>query len=523
MTARRLFDPDRAKGPSEAADVVGKSPASDAGKDVTAEFTGAARPISVSALLAEVKAVLADGLPSRLAVLGEISNFKRHSSGHLYFSLKDAASQVPAVMFRSAAARLRFEPSDGLEVVAEGRVDVYEAQGKLQLYVERLTPRGAGALELAFRQLVARLGAEGLFDEDRKKPLPSFPSVIGVVTSPTGAAIRDIRRTLARRWPAATVYLAPVRVQGDGAAAEIAEAVRRMDINSKELGMDLLIVGRGGGSLEDLWCFNEEPVARAIAACRVPVISGVGHEVDTTIADMVADVRAATPTAAAELAVPDRVVIARQVRQLADRMTRAAAMLVRQGRASLRSVERVELFRNPLHTVRTQTQRVDEAATRLRFGLRGRHATSSEERTNLMNRLRWAMGAIAKRSSDELAESRARLASLHPRRVIDLARRDLAHYMVRLAATRRSLIDERRHAVDRTARTLEALSYRNVLKRGFGVTRTGKGAIVRQPSDAAPGSLLKTELAEGEIRSVVEGPRSRRSRHDGDEPSLFDA
>lgn len=278
-------------------------PAAAAGRDVTEEFAAAPAAMSVSALVAQIKLALGAAFPRRLAVIGQISNFKRHSSGHLYFALKDAAATIDCVMFRASAEGVRFEPQDGLEVVAEGRVDLYERQGRVQLVVQRLSLRGEGALELAFRQLKDKLAREGLFDPARKKPIPRYPRAIGVVTSPTGAAVRDIARTLARRWPAAKVYLVGVHVQGDAAAGEIAEAVTLLDRAAERLEIDTILVARGGGSLEDLWAFNAEAVARAIAAARTPIISGVGHETDFTIADFVADLRAATPSAAAELVV----------------------------------------------------------------------------------------------------------------------------------------------------------------------------------------------------------------------------
>ncbi|MGB2985068.1 MAG: exodeoxyribonuclease VII large subunit, partial [Phycisphaerae bacterium] len=262
-------------------------------------------PLTVSQVTALVKQAIESALPSTIHVVGEISNFKRHSSGHLYFTLKDRFSELGCVMWRSAAATLKFKPADGLEVIATGTVEVFERTGRYQLYVRRIEPRGVGALELAFRQLCEKLSKEGLFDERHKQPLPAYPERMVLVTSPTGAAVADMLRTIERRFPCVQVFVFPVRVQGPGAASEIAAAIRRVNANSTALGgVDVMIVGRGGGSLEDLWPFNEEVVARAIHASRIPIISAVGHEVDVTIADLVADVRAATPTAAAELAVP---------------------------------------------------------------------------------------------------------------------------------------------------------------------------------------------------------------------------
>ncbi|MDO8631193.1 MAG: exodeoxyribonuclease VII large subunit, partial [Phycisphaerales bacterium] len=264
-----------------------------------------AGPLTVSQLTSLIKRAIQDSLPATVHVVGEISNFKRHASGHLYLTLKDAGSELACVMWRADAAKLKFSPEDGLEVIATGGVEVFERAGRYQLYIRRLEPRGVGALELAFRQLCAKLEKEGLFDPRRKKPLPRFPRRIVLVTSPTGAAVADMIRTIERRFPCVHVLVYPVRVQGDGAAAEIASAVRSVNSNAERLGgVDLMIVGRGGGSLEDLWAFNEEIVARAIFASSVPIISAVGHEVDVTIADLAADVRAATPTAAAEIAVP---------------------------------------------------------------------------------------------------------------------------------------------------------------------------------------------------------------------------
>jgi exodeoxyribonuclease VII large subunit len=261
-------------------------------------------------------------------VVGEVSNFKRHTSGHLFFSLKDDRAALRCVMWRSTAERLKHEIADGTEVEARGRISVYAQRGDYQLYVSSLKPRGMGALEVAFRKLKEKLASEGLFDPAHKKPLPRFPRRIGVVTSETGAAVRDIIHVLTRRWPAAAILLTPARVQGEGAGREIVGGIEKLN---RIGGVDVLIVGRGGGSLEDLWAFNEEPVARAIFASEVPVVSAVGHETDFSISDFVADVRAPTPSAAAEIVAPDRREIAagldaslrRMGRQMSHRLQRA--------------------------------------------------------------------------------------------------------------------------------------------------------------------------------------------------------
>ncbi|NLF30887.1 MAG: exodeoxyribonuclease VII large subunit [Planctomycetes bacterium] len=513
-----LFDPNRAKGPTDDADVTG-------GRDVTGQFVGAraAEPLTVSALVAEVRRVVSEGMPRRVAVVGQISNLSQPASGHVYFSLKDASAQIPAAMFRQAASKVKFALENGMEVVAEGRMDVYEAQGKLQLYVDRLAPRGAGALELAFRQLVARLEAEGLFDPARKRPIPRYPRVIGVVTSPTGAAIRDIRRTLGRRWPSATVYLIGVPVQGDAATPQIARAIRAASANAARLGIDTLIVGRGGGSLEDLWCFNEEAVARAIAACGVPVISGVGHETDTTIADMVADLRAATPTAAAVLATPDGQALRAGLLEQRSRLDRMIRTLAAQGRTALRLVQRSEFFRNPLHRVQAFSQRVDDAGAAMRSALLGRAAAAARTLAELTGALRWNLGGQAKRRGDQLARAAARLAGAHPRHRVRLTRQSLSTLQRQLELLTRGALRAAVVELKRYERTLEALSYRNVLARGFSVTRDAKGQILRDAAAVHGGQRIRTELAAGEIRSVVEGPPPPRTPKSPppDQPTLF--
>ncbi|MFB3893726.1 MAG: exodeoxyribonuclease VII large subunit [Phycisphaerae bacterium] len=492
----------------------------DAGQDVTALFLGpSAAPMSITALVTQIRGALAKAFPQRICVVGEISNFKLHSSGHLYFRLKDAGAAIDAAMFRSAAARLKFRPADGMEVVAEGRVDVYDVRGQLQFYVETLTPKGAGALELAFRQLRDKLQKEGLFDPARKVAIPRFPRAVGLVTSPTGAAIRDIRRTLARRWPAAEVFLMPALVQGQGAAQSVAEAITLLDASAPALGIDTIIIARGGGSLEDLWAFNEEAVARAIFACRTPIISGVGHETDVTIADMVADVRAATPTAAAELAVPDKAAIASQVGVLAGRLTRRVGGVLADARAALGAVLRSAVFRDPRYRLRTGQQRIDELAQTLRGGLRGLlmrdrakleplanrlaalHPARLKERAagrlaDVVARLRWVLGARSKRAGDVLALVAARLTAVHPRNRIALAGQQVAA----------------------AARQLEAMSYRSVLGRGFSVTRAG-GKILRSVTQVNAGLAVQTELADGTFGSVADGSVDRSGGMTVDAPT----
>ena len=311
---------------------------------------------SVSSLTHEIKTLLETSFP-RLWVEGEISNFKAHSSGHLYFTLKDENAQIRCAMWRFKAGELLFRLEDGLKVVAEADLQVYEKSGSYQLIIQQMQPAGIGALQLAFEQLKKRLQAEGLFDEAHKKVLPEFPERIGVITSPTGAAVRDIISVIGRRFPAAQIILYPVRVQGEGAAEEISKAIQ--DFNEyREI--DVLIVGRGGGSLEDLWAFNEEKVARAIYASKIPVISAVGHEVDFSISDFVADRRAATPSAAAEMVVPDRKELSGVLFYLQEKMIQNILQQINNYRNELQNLKRSYAFRRPEDLIFQKMQRLDE-------------------------------------------------------------------------------------------------------------------------------------------------------------------
>jgi len=319
------------------------------------------RIYTVSALTAEVKAVLEDSFPA-IWVEGEISNFKHHTSGHMYFTLKDAQAQIRGVMFRGHNRLLRFQPTDGLAVLVCGAVTVYERRGEYQITAEFMEPRGVGALQLAFEQLKAKLEAEGLFRDSRKRPLPLLPRKIGIVTSPTGAVIRDMLTIIARRFPGLEVLIHPVAVQGAGAAGEIAAALRRL--GSRE-DLDVLIVARGGGSLEDLWAFNEEIVARALAASPIPVISAVGHETDVTIADFVADLRAPTPSAAAELVVAQRDELRQRVDELTARGLSALQRVMAVRRSRVEMLGRHLLLLSPVARLARQADRLQGLRRRL--------------------------------------------------------------------------------------------------------------------------------------------------------------
>ena len=327
---------------------------------------------TVSQITREIKDVV-EGEFARVAVLGEISNLTRAGSGHVYLTLKDESAQLRAVLWRTAAARVKFELADGLEVAAIGRVELYQARGSLQLIVEELIPQGVGALELAFRQLQEKLAAEGLFDPQRKRPLPQFPRRIALVTSPTSAAVRDMLQVITRRWPGANIIVVPVAVQGEGAAAEIATSLRMVGTIPD---VEVVITGRGGGSLEDLWAFNEEVVARAIAECPIPVVSAVGHEIDVSIADLVADRRALTPSEAGELVVPVRSEVETALGHVRERLVTALRGQAATARLQLEAIRSRSVFTQPLGLVHDRMHQLDEQERRLRQAILERVAAS---------------------------------------------------------------------------------------------------------------------------------------------------
>lgn len=339
------------------------------------------RVLTISQINVFLKSLIeGDGRLTDIYAAGEISNFTDHyRSGHLYFSLKDEKSVLKAVMFSSAARRLRFKPGDGMRVIVRGRVSVYEPSGQYQFYVEEMQPDGLGALSLAFEQMKAKLEAEGLFRAEFKKPIPRFPMRVGVITSPTGAAVQDVRNILARRWPAAELIFCPVLVQGEGAPAQLTAAVREMN---RLRCADVILIGRGGGSAEDLAAFNDEALARAVFASEIPVISAVGHETDFTICDFVADLRAPTPSAAAELAVPDRAEIALQAQELVRRMKSAVQSGLDDRRQLLDTASAAAVLRSPAALLDAREMQLDGAVQALktaqeRLWLRERERLSS--------------------------------------------------------------------------------------------------------------------------------------------------
>jgi exodeoxyribonuclease VII large subunit len=436
------------------------------------------RLLTVSELTATVRSLLESRLGD-VWVEGELSNCRLWNTGHLYFSLKDPSAQIRAVMFRSAVRRLRFAPEDGLHVVARGRVSVYEPKGEYQLVCEHMEPHGLGARQLAFEQLKRRLQGEGLFDAARKRALPLVPRKIGVVTSLDGAALRDIVRVLRRRYPNAHLIVRPTRVQGDGAADEVARGLAAI---GRVAGVDVVIVGRGGGSIEDLWAFNEEVVARAIAASPVPVISAVGHEIDFTIADFVADLRAATPSAAAELVVARKDEYAGGVVRTIERLRAAARQAIGRRRAAVHALE----------------TRRGLAAWPARLAMRSRRAAE------LGHALGAAAAAALARRDRRLREVRRRLDAVDPGRRLGAVRLRLTGAVSRLDAA----ADKGRARADGRLRVLagrlDTLSPLAVLGRGYAVCwNADRTRVIRAATAVAPGDLVRVTLNQGEIACEV--------------------
>jgi exodeoxyribonuclease VII large subunit len=447
------------------------------------------RPLTVSELTSQVRGALENRFTS-VWVEGEISNFKAANSGHWYFTIKDEGAQLHAKCFRGVNGRIRFRPSDGLQVRARGRLTVYEPRGEYELMVEGLDPIGAGALRVAFEQMRDRLAREGLFAEELKRSLPLLPRRVGVVTSPTGAAIRDIINVIKRRTRTVSILVAPTRVQGVGAGAEIARAIKSLNehhLRAQREGrvrdyIDAIIVGRGGGSSEDLWAFNEEEVARAIRASGIPVISAVGHETDFTIADFVADVRAATPSAAAEL--------------VAAREDEMAAIVMTLTRDLVRAVE---------YRLLIERERVHEAASAEGFDeVRERLREAGRTTQELARRLESLMRGAQERARRKFESVEQRLS---PARAAARA----GEGRVRLAVTRAALdanfgtrLDERRARLEVAVASLDALSPLSVLGRGYALTQDARGRVVRSARRVRVGERVRVRLAEGVLACRVE-------------------
>jgi exodeoxyribonuclease VII large subunit len=460
---------------------------------------------SVSDVNLLIKATLDTHLPAMLVVKGEISGWAIHSSGHCYFSLKDEDSVLPAAMWKPSIMKLKFKPENGMEVLAAGFVDVYVPRGNYKFIVEEITPAGVGALQLAFEQMVKKLQAEGLFDDEHKKAIPEYPQRIGILTSPTGAAVHDIEESIHSRWPCVKLYLYSVPVQGEGAAKKIADALRDVNRRNKKLKLDLLIVGRGGGSLEDLWAFNEEVVARAIFASKIPVISAVGHEVDTTIADLVADSRASTPTKAGVVAVPDMYEVLEQLSNFEQILSARTKANLELARKKLDMQLASSVFRNPMLIVRLAEQRLDELSSGLAESLR----------------------ILLAQAHRILSLSYEQLVRIEPHRLIGDKKLQLNHLQNRTQVGIKSILNKKTLPLNllpgrieggiksvfgklelqlgKLTGRLEGLNPKSVLKRGYSISISKEtGNVIKSPDDIKLGDLLITELAgENLIESQV--------------------
>jgi exodeoxyribonuclease VII large subunit len=411
-------------------------------------------------------------------VEGEISNYRAPDSGHLYFTLKDGNAQIRVVMFRSAARLLRFRPADGMLVVVRGRVTIYEDRGELQIAAESLEPKGAGGLQVAFEQLKAKLEAEGLFSAERKKAIPTLPSRIGIVTSPQAAALRDILNILQRRHRSANALIYPAQVQGELAAAEVAAGVRYFN---RSRSVEVIILGRGGGSAEDLAAFNDEGLARTIASSEIPVISAVGHETDFTIVDFVADLRAATPSAAAELVIRSRMEIESQAEAARERLVRAMERRLLEARHALMERAQDGAFARMMDLIRQRQQKLDDLTFRLE---------RAERQGFEQLRRRWEMVAAAVRHYDA-------------RRVLAGMRGELQSQTSALAAGMRNLLLHYRVRAERMGRALEMLSPLAILERGYALVFDANGNLVKDAEQVNSGEQIRARLARGEILATV--------------------
>jgi exodeoxyribonuclease VII large subunit len=416
-------------------------------------------------------------------VEGEISNFRAPESGHLYFTLKDGNAQLRVVMFRSSARLLRFRPADGLQVVVRGRITIYEDRGELQISAEYMEPKGAGSLQLAFEQLKAKLQAEGLFAAERKRPIPPLPTRIAIVTSTQAAALRDILNILARRHHSANVVIFPAQVQGEGASLEVAAGVRYFN---RQRGVDVIIVARGGGSAEDLASFNDEGLARAVASSEIPVISAVGHETDFTIIDFVADLRAPTPSAAAELVIRSRQEIENQAASLEDRLARAIRYRLLLGRQALTEWAQHGGFARMMELIHQREQRLDDLTHRME--------TAERQRLEALWRRFETLSAAVRHCDLRL--------------VLSGTRKELERWTAALAAIMRNVLLQHRARSERLHTALESLSPLAILDRGYALVFTADGKLLKDAKQVQIGDPVSARLARGQIEASVTKKRA---------------
>ena len=433
---------------------------------------------TVSQVNSLIKIALEERLPARLIVRGEICDFKHHTSGHCYFSLKDESAILPCVMWASKFKNVKFSPEDGIEALCTGYIDVYAFGGRYQLYVDKLEPAGVGALQLAFEQMVAKLRKEGLFDDTHKKELPLYPMRIGILTSESGAALHDITDSIHSRWPCGKLFLYSVPVQGEGSAEKIAAALRDINNRNQKLNLDVLIVGRGGGAIEDLWAFNEEILARAIFDSTLPIISAVGHEVDTTIADLVADARASTPTKAGVVAVPDIQEILQQLASTKQRMSNQVQAKLNIAGHQLEVILANALFRNPLVLVQNTRQQLDELSAQLQDVIK----------------------ELLTEARRKLSAGYEQIIRIEPHRLLGHKTIELNDWQNRANVGIHSIVNNCRMQLTAQENRLSALNPRSVLQRGYSITTNKQtGLLVRSSEDVSIGDFLITELAENNL------------------------
>lgn len=455
------------------------------------EFRAAERRIwSVRELVSAVRG-LVERQFSDCWVEGEISNFRAPDSGHLYFTLKEESAQIKVVMFRSSARLLRFRPENGLRVIVRGRITVYEDKGELQIAAEFMEPQGAGALQLAFEQLKARLAAEGLFDPARKKPIPALPQRIGIITSPQAAALRDILNILDRRHRSAHVLIYPAQVQGESAPGEVMAGLRHFEQSTgKKNAVDVIIIARGGGSAEDLAAFNHEGLARAIAKAEIPVISAIGHETDFTIVDFVADLRAPTPSAAAELVIRSRQELEAQADELNRRLERGIRYRLLMARQELTELAQHGAFGSMMDGIHRGQQRLDEKQFRLERAER----------------------QLLERCRRRVETASATVRHYDARRRLSSVRQELEARVAKLAAATRARLLAYRAEVERRTASLEALSPVAILNRGYALVFDAKGQLIKDSVKVSPGDELSARLARGRLKARVTGSEPDNSR-----------
>ena len=440
---------------------------------------------------------------SNVTVAGEVSGINQAPSGHIYLTLKDESSQISAIIWRSTSERIKFEIANGLKVVCRGNVDVYPTRGTYQLIVQSIQTVGQGGLQLAFRQLYERLGRQGLFDEQHKKPLPKFPKRIAVITSPSGAAIHDFSQVVLRRWPQAEIIVVPATVQGQDSAYEVASGIQFAG-SQMQPAPDVVVVTRGGGSSEDLWSFNEELVVRAIFACPIPVISAVGHEVDVTLSDLVADLRATTPTEAGEKIVPDRIAILAGIKELERRLQSSITGALERRKSRLDLLASSATLKDPLQRLRNASMELDSLSQRIQQSLPQRLRSARMRLITQGSKLQLHAATALPKIRMQLQQIAATSAIQRPLEKVHTFKKDLDSLATRLQRCIADRMQQSRQQLENTSGKLDAISPLQVLKRGYSITSDSDGTPVTSCQPLQVGDKIQTEFASGRITSSVE-------------------